>query len=162
MFPPTEDMKTPISMRHRFAQWARPGHTRGGLLSSIPLWCVFVMLAGAVLAWDGRYAMDPDGLSYLDMASSTAAQGWHHLINGYWSPLYAAILAIVYWFHPSPRQEIPAVQFVNWIIFDIATMCFAFFLRRWLSASLDSASASPAPLFVPFAFCTFLMGTLQF
>jgi len=120
------------------------------------------MFIGAVLAFYGRYDMNPDGMSYMDMATSAVAQGWQHLIHSYWSPLYAALLTSVFSFHPSPSREIPAIQFVNWIIFDIATLCFAFFLSRWRSATQSWAAARPNPFFVPLAFSIFLIGTAQF
>lgn len=144
-----------------FAVSQRTRRPAPALTGSVPLWCGICILAAAVLAWDGRYAMDPDGLSYIDMAYLTSTQGWHHLINGYWSPLYPAILSVVYWFHPSLRHEFPAIQFVNWIIFCFATLCFAFFFRRWRSTALLFPTRSE-PLLVPLAFSILLMGSAQF
>jgi hypothetical protein len=152
-------MNPPVSSQDSPATPAFFGDTEEGVSDLVPWYCAVTMLAGALLAWDGRYAMDPDGMSYIDMATSTVAQGWHHLLNGYWSPLYAAMLAIVFSFHPSPGREIPAIQFLNWIIFDIATLSFAFFFRQWRSTIRDSVSES---FLVPFAFSTFLLGTAQF
>lgn len=47
------------------------------------------------LAWAGRTALNPDGVSYLDMAARMGAGDWAAAVQGYWSPLYPALLALV-------------------------------------------------------------------
>ncbi len=47
------------------------------------------------LAWAGRTALNPDGVSYLDVAARLAAGEWDAAVQGYWSPLYPALLAAV-------------------------------------------------------------------
>jgi hypothetical protein len=47
------------------------------------------------LAWAGRTALNPDGVSYLDLAARMAAGDWGSAVQGYWSPLYPALLAVV-------------------------------------------------------------------
>ena len=81
------------------------GRRSQSLWGSVALWAVFSILAAAALSWDGRLAMNPDGLSYLEMASNTVAQGPSHLLNSYWSPLYPTLLMSVYLFHPTPNKE---------------------------------------------------------
>jgi 4-amino-4-deoxy-L-arabinose transferase-like glycosyltransferase len=126
------------------------------------LWSAIAILLAGALAWDGRYAMNPDGLSYVEMASNALAQGPSHLINGYWSPLYPVLLMSVYAFHPGPSQEIPAIHLLNWMIFALVTLCFAYFLRRWLASNRSAISGRLERYFVPFAFSVFLLGSAQF
>jgi len=43
---------------------------------------------GLVHAWVGRYSMNPDGISYLDMGEALVRRDWQSAINAYWSPLF--------------------------------------------------------------------------
>jgi hypothetical protein len=47
--------------------------------------------------------MNPDGLSYLDLASEALRSGPSGLVNGHWSPGYPALLCVALTlFDPSP------------------------------------------------------------
>ena len=39
-------------------------------------------------------ALNPDGVSYLDLATRLREGDWSHFVQGYWSPLYPTIIAI--------------------------------------------------------------------
>lgn len=49
----------------------------------------------ALQAWLARSALNPDGVSYLDLAGRAAAGDWTAFVQGYWSPLYPALVALV-------------------------------------------------------------------
>jgi hypothetical protein len=49
------------------------------------------------LGWAGRTTINPDGVAYLDIARRIAEGDWAAAVQGYWSPLYPALLAIVDW-----------------------------------------------------------------
>lgn len=59
------------------------------------------LIAGAcallcvVLGWAGRTGLNPDGVSYLDMAARFARSDWAAAVQGYWSPLYPLLLAVL-------------------------------------------------------------------
>lgn len=59
------------------------------------------LIAGAcallciVLGWAGRTGLNPDGVSYLDMAARLASGDWAAAVQGYWSPLYPLLLALL-------------------------------------------------------------------
>jgi hypothetical protein len=54
---------------------------------------IFVVLVlGLVQAWVGRYSMQPDGMSYLDVGASFFRLDWANAVNGWWSPLYPWIV----------------------------------------------------------------------
>ncbi|MEP6589831.1 MAG: hypothetical protein ABJC19_01495 [Gemmatimonadota bacterium] len=38
-------------------------------------------------------ALNPDGVSYLDLATRLGVGDWSHFVQGYWSPLYPALVA---------------------------------------------------------------------
>jgi len=57
-----------------------------------------VLLAlGAMDAWFfQRWNVDPDGVSYVDLAIGFAARGPSALVSAYWSPLFPALLGLGY------------------------------------------------------------------
>jgi len=95
---------------------------------------VFVTLGlGLIHAWMGRYAMNPDGMSYLDVGASFFRRDWANAVNAWWSPLYPWILGTVLGVSkPSPRWEFPLVHVVNFAIFGIALFAFRWLLRGFL------------------------------
>ena len=126
-------------------------------------WWISVGCAG-ILAWSARHAMNPDGLSYLDLASEALIQGPAELVNAHWSPGYPALIGVALLvFRPSPAQEVPLVHFSNVLIFLSTVSAFSFFLRLWLSVTFQGEAIDDKKKYVlPFAFATFLFFTLQF
>ncbi len=52
---------------------------------------------GALDAWRyARYQVNPDGVSYVDLALAFVREGPSALVNGYWSPLYPALIGVGY------------------------------------------------------------------
>ncbi len=52
------------------------------LMDSIYLWWGIGLLWAGIEAWSSRHSMNPDGMSYLDIASETLKSGPHNLVNG--------------------------------------------------------------------------------
>jgi len=107
-----------------------------GKIGHQPLRAIFwsaAAIMGALYAWIGRHAMNPDGVSYLDMADSYLRGDWGSAINAYWSPFYSWLLGLaMFILKPSPYWEFPVVHLVNFVIFLGALGCFDFFLRELL------------------------------
>ena len=55
------------------------------------------ILLAAACTWTGRYYINADVISYLDVADAYLRSDWQHAINGHWSPLYSWILATILW-----------------------------------------------------------------
>ncbi|HTV60786.1 MAG TPA: hypothetical protein VMJ93_18070 [Verrucomicrobiae bacterium] len=75
-----------------------------------------------------------DAVSYLDMAHSAMQGHWSALINGYWSPLYPALLTL--WlavFRPSPHWVILCTHLLTVAIFVATLFCFRYFLHSLLN-----------------------------
>ncbi len=109
--------------------------------------------------------MNPDGLSYLDLASDASTGGPLKLVNAYWSPGYPALISIaIFLFRPSPDQEFALIHIVNLLIFIFALWSFSFFLRNWFQTIERERGVNEnwKYYFTPFAFCTFLWFTLQY
>ena len=127
---------------------------------------------GLAHAWIGRYSMNPDGVSYLDMGDALVYRDWAHAVNAYWSPLYGWMLGLVVGeIRPSPRWEFPLVHAVNFAIFVVALLAFRFFLhevvrftreRAALSAtSPDSRVALPEWTLLLLGYAIFLWAALE-
>ena len=59
------------------------------------LLAVIAVAICALQTWLTRYALSPDGVSYLDLAGRATAGDWSSFVQGYWSPLYPALIALV-------------------------------------------------------------------
>ncbi len=134
-------------------------------LNSIRFWWIASLLCAALAAWNDRYTMTGDGLSYLDMAAETLHSGPGTLVNGYWSAVYPALISIgLLVFRPSPYMEFPLIHLVNFFIFILALLAFTFFMKSWLQGQQDD----PANLdqkngyLVPLGFGLFLWFMLEF
>lgn len=89
------------------------------------------MVFGAISAWEGRFDMDADGLSYLDMAEAYARGDWANALNSVWSPLYSWMLVpVLAALRAHPYWEFPAVQGVNLLIYFGTLAAFAYCLRQ--------------------------------
>lgn len=97
-------------------------------------WCLAIAL-GALEVWAHRNEMNPDGISYIEMAEAAAQGGRHALLNGYWSPLYPLLLGVSFrLFHPGIRWEFAAVHLVNLGLYLVDFFCFEIFLKELLAA----------------------------
>ncbi len=127
---------------------------------------------GLAHAWIGRYSMNPDGVSYLDIGDALVRRDWAHAVNAYWSPLYGWALGLVVGeIQPSPKWEFPLVHAVNFAIFLVALFCFRFFLHevfrfcqerdRLGAAGSESRAALPEWALLLLGYSTFLWASLE-
>ena len=123
---------------------------------SVRWWWGICLTCAAILAWSTRHTMNPDGLSYLDMASEALDGGPSKLVNGYWSPGYPGMIAGAMWlFRPSSSQEFPLIHFVNFLIFILTLWAFSVFLRYWLQSADAAEVTTHACQLVCHAICLF-------
>ena len=114
---------------------------------------VAVLLLGARCAYAGRYLpVGPDGLAYLDVARSYVRHDWHTVLNGYWGPLYAWLLAAAMRIlRPGIHYELVVARGLNFLIFAVALFTFSKFWRavgdwseRLHVADADKATSIPS------------------
>ncbi|MGA8940697.1 MAG: hypothetical protein WB439_16160 [Acidobacteriaceae bacterium] len=98
------------------------------------------------------YALDGDGMAYMDIADLMRSHHWAGVINAYWNPLYPAGLALAQrLFHTTRMNELHAYYVLNYLIFLAsvgATLMFVSALvklRRRMTPNADQNSGS-APL----------------
>ncbi len=94
------------------------------------------LVLGFIDAVASRNAMNPDGISYLDMGDAFWRGDWHAALNGLWSPLYGVLLGgVLRVVRPGLFWEFPVVHAVNFAIYAAALFCFDAFLRRLVARS---------------------------
>ena len=108
-------------------------------------WLLGLIIAG-LQAFATRHVMNPDALSYLDLARAFLAQDFETAISPYWGPLYPSLLALGLRFaRPSPAWVFPMVHAVNFVIFVATLAAFDFFLQELLRArQREGAEQKPA------------------
>lgn len=125
---------------------------------------------GLFHTWLGRYAMDPDGMSYLDVGQSFFRRDWANAVNAWWSPLYPWTVGLVVGIaKPSPRWEFPVARLVNFGVFVLTLLAFRFLLHALIAFSRkqnsDSVPDAGAPLqewmMVLFGYAIFLWVALE-
>ena len=105
-------------------------------------WCVAIVV-GFIQVWAHRYNINPDSISYIEIAQSAREAGWKSYVNGYWSPFYPFLLTNVFRvFDPGPRWESTVAIFTNLAIYLANLACFEWFLRELIL--LRDASNQPA------------------
>lgn len=134
------------------------------LTSFVPWWGISLVLA-AIASIASRHEMNPDGISYLDLATEATRSGPGGILNAYWSPGYPALLACAMMlFRPQPEYEFPLVHLVNFGMFALALWAFDYFLRSWTANCHNAAEPGGQRdhrLLIPLAFCLFLWHTLH-
>jgi hypothetical protein len=112
-------------------------------------WCcrlAAVLLCG-LHAYAARHTMNPDGVSYLDLADGIAHGSLSASLNAYWSPLYpwllAAALSVA---RPTAYWECAVAHGLNFVIFLGALAAFEWFLTQWLRGLPAPEEDRPGPL----------------
>ncbi len=106
------------------------------------------------------YALDGDGMAYMDIADLIRAHHWAGVINAYWNPLYPALLALAQReFHPTRMNELHAYYILNYVIFlasVVAMLAFVSALVK-LRLRLSVRPASEAGDLPPFGGASLLL-----
>src|SRR5690606_1794981 len=102
------------------------------------------------LGWFSRGNLNVDGVSYLDIAGRMRAGEWGALVQGYWSPLYPVLLAIVLTLGSSGAAAITVAHAFNATI----AIALVMVLWRWVRRRGDLALAL-------FTFTAFLVASAR-
>lgn len=86
---------------------------------------------GGLRTWATRYRIDPDTISYLDMADAYLRGDWSMALNGWWNPFYTWLLCLMQLVvKPDPYWEFQAVYVLNFGIYVAGLACIHFCLSR--------------------------------
>src|ERR1700704_821838 len=147
---PVDSPGTPTHRAYRFSAILRT------------LFLFTAALMGLIQAWVGRFSMNPDGVSYLDIGDQLRQGNWHAFLNGYWSPLYGSLLGLAMAIaKPSPFWEFPVVHLVNFLTHLTALFGFDFFLREFIkSQQRDQGAAVPDTVWLAIGYLLFISASL--
>jgi hypothetical protein len=116
-------------------------------------WCAIAGLWGVAIAWRYRNFMNPDGISYLDIADNVLRSGPSALVNAHWSPFYPALIALwLLLFRPSPFHEFASIHALNALLYFVTAVSFGYFLRQLRAASQPVVSSNLIEESIFFAF----------
>jgi hypothetical protein len=89
-----------------------------------------VLVVAAGDAWASRHQINPDGISYLDLANVVFAHGVRAGASVAWSPAYTWLVGgALALSHPSRPHELIVVTVVNLMIVAVVLVAFAWWLR---------------------------------
>lgn len=117
---------------------------------AIDIAAVLTILLCLALGWFSRGNLNIDGVSYLDIAGRIRAGEWGALVQGYWSPLYPVLLAIVLTLGSSGAAAITVAHAFNATI----AIALVMVLWRWVRRRGDLALAL-------FTFTAFLVASAR-
>ena len=96
---------------------------------------ITITIAGLLQALALRFVISGDGNSYLDVASAYLHRDFANAINGYWSPMYSWLIALVLWlFKPSAYWETTIMHLLDLAGILVTLRAFEFFVNAFLSA----------------------------
>jgi hypothetical protein len=111
-----------------------------------PLYCFLAALVTFGYALYDGYQIDGDAVSYMDIGDLIRAHNWHAIINGYWNPLYPALLALGHTlFHATRYTELHAYYIVNFGIFLLEMLAVVAFTDALVQLR-ELREAATAPL----------------
>ncbi len=97
------------------------------------LFIAIALVLGFINAWASRHAMNPDGISYIEIGQAYMRGDFAGALNAWWSPLYSLILGLALaLFNPTAYGEFTLVHMVNFGIFVVALFSFRFMLKELL------------------------------
>jgi len=117
----------------------------------LALWTLAAAI-GAADAWAQRFAMNSDGIHYIEVGEAYLHGDWQHAINAYWSPMYSWLLAgVLRLARPSAREEYAVVHAVNFGVYLLALSCLGYLIRQCVAYSSKRTASSGAskPVRVP-------------
>ncbi len=116
-------------------------------------------IVAALHLFFGRDYINPDGISYLDIADQFRRGVWPAGALLYWSPLYPLLISL---FVRSVEHELLLVHLLNGAIFVATLFAFDRFANVVWSAHRSAASPLlPRPIFFFSAYAFFIWGTLS-
>jgi hypothetical protein len=118
-----------------------------------PLYCFLAALVTFGYALYDSYQIDGDAVAYMDIGDLIRAHNWHGIINGYWNPLYPALLALGHTlFHATRYTELHAYYLVNFGIFLLEMLAVVAFTDALVQLRELREAATGALNSLPFLF----------
>jgi len=92
------------------------------------------------------YMIDGDSVAYMDIADLLHAHRWADAVNGYWHPLYPALLSVAQGLvHPARANELGVYYAVNFVVFFAQVAAMLWFVTA-LVRLREAMGEAPAVL----------------
>jgi hypothetical protein len=102
-----------------------------------------------------RFALNPDGVSYLDLMAAVRAGDMAHFVQGYWSPLFPLLIGVVdFVFHPDIDGMVLATHLFNIAATFAAIVVLICWARRAVAAGGRYELTFITALFAVFMLCS--------
>lgn len=99
---------------------------------------------GALQAAAGRFYVNPDGISYLNISDAYTRGDWASAVNTYWSPLYPLIIGMTRRLFAWPMYwESSIVHVINFAIYLASYACFRLMLRELTQYQREKNASEP-------------------
>jgi hypothetical protein len=115
-----------------------------------PFYCLLAALVTFGYALYDPYQIDGDAVAYMDIGDLIRSHHWAGVVNGYWHPLYPAMLSIGHvLFHATRFTELHAYYMVNFGIFLLQMLAVVTFtdaivrLRDLRESATATGNAAP-------------------
>lgn len=96
-----------------------------------PYFRIAALVLAALQTYGQRHAMNPDGISYLDLGDALWSGSTGSAVSTYWSPLYPWLIGTALRLvQPSAYWEFAAVKVLNYLIFVAALAAFEWLLNE--------------------------------
>lgn len=110
------------------------------------------LVAGAIASYTARFTIDADGMSYLDYSDRFLNGTWLTTPNGYWSPGYPALLAVLRRIiGTGPPGDVPALRIGFLLGYIVSVAGFALLLRTLRQRDADARSPATGSAIVSVA-----------
>jgi 4-amino-4-deoxy-L-arabinose transferase-like glycosyltransferase len=154
--------QTPVETRHGIGE-DKPVEY-GAIASSsnskkIELKCIWAaLLLGFFQVFNSRWALGPDGISYLDLGELWLKGDIANAVNGYWNPVYPIVLGIASKLIGNALYEPVATHAVHFVIYCLNLFLFSRLLRtmRRIRFASDAADSQSNNLFTLLAYVLFV------
>jgi len=101
---------------------------RSVLRRFFPIYCALAALVTFGYALYDSYQIDGDAVAYMDIADNLRAHHWAGIVNGYWHPMYPAMLALGHaLLRATLATELRAYYLVNFGIFLLGMVAVVLF-----------------------------------
>jgi hypothetical protein len=106
--------------------------------------------------------MNPDGMSYLDLAYQYSQGEYAHAVNSYWSPFYSWILGgMLVVIHPTSYWEFAVVHLTNFMIYAVALIAFTWMYREMMKTICPETNLQSRRIGELFGISAFLVSSLS-
>lgn len=107
---------------------------------------IFALALVCGVVWAFRFTMSPDGIAYIDLSDSYLHGDWSGAVNGYWSPLFPMVIALVRRIIGSgPAHDFAAARIALLLAYVAGMLGMEALVRAILDRRAQASGEAPEP-----------------